>query len=100
MFITKGAKLSLTYIYLDKLETDRIKPYLEAGIGIIYTDYRVQGQDYRINFNPQAGVGIEFKREGKKNRFISLRGHHISNGGIGKSNRGQNTILFSFGQYF
>jgi len=91
---------ALALIYLDRFETDRIKPYLEAGIGVIYTDYRVNGQDYRFNFNPQAGVGIEFKRKGNQNRFISLRMHHISNGGIGSSNRGQNSVVFALGQYF
>ncbi len=91
---------ALALIYLDRFETDRIKPYLEAGIGVIYTDYRVKGQDYRFNFNPQAGVGIEFKRKGNQNRFISLRMHHISNGGIGSSNRGQNSVVFALGQYF
>ncbi|MBU2454355.1 MAG: acyloxyacyl hydrolase, partial [Proteobacteria bacterium] len=90
----------LALIYLDRFETNRIKPYLEAGIGVIYTDYRVKGQGYRINFNPQAGIGIEFKGEKNQNRFISFRMHHISNAGIGSSNRGQNTIVFAIGQYF
>lgn len=97
-FIANTGVLAL--IYLDKFETDRIKPYLEAGIGVVYTDYRVKGQDYRFNFNPQAGMGIEFKRKGSQNRFISLRMHHVSNSGIGSSNRGLNTIVFAFGQYF
>ena len=51
-FIANAGILAL--LYLDRFETDRIKPYLEAGIGVIYTDYRVTGQDYRFNFNPQA----------------------------------------------
>jgi len=90
----------LALLYLDRFESDRIKPYLEAGIGVIYTDYCVRDQDYRFNFNPQAGIGLEFKRKGKANRFAALRMHHISNGGIGSSNRGQNSIVFMFGQFF
>ena len=97
-FIANAGILAL--LYLDRFDTDRIKPYLEAGIGAIYTDYRVTGQDYRFNFNPQAGIGIEFKRKGSQNRFVSLRMHHISNGGFGSLNRGQNSIVFAFGQYF
>lgn len=97
-FIANTGVLAL--IYLDRFETNRIKPYLEAGICVVYDDYRVKGQDYRFNFNPQAGMGIEFKRNGKANKLISLRMHHISNGGIGSSNRGQNSIVFVFGQYF
>ncbi len=90
----------LALLYLDRFESNRIKPYLEAGIGVIYTDYCVRGQDYRFNFNPQAGIGVEFKRKGKASRFAALRMHHISNGGIGSSNRGQNSIVFMFGQFF
>ena len=97
-FIANTGVLAL--IYLDRFETDRIKPYLEAGIGVIYTDYHVKGQDYQFNFNPQAGIGIEFKRKGNQNRFMSLRMHHVSNGGIGSSNRGLNSVVFAFGQYF
>ncbi|MCF6248081.1 MAG: acyloxyacyl hydrolase [Desulfobacula sp.] len=90
----------LALLYLNRFELDRIKPYIEAGIGVIYTDYSVRGQDYRFNFNPQAGIGIEFKRKADTNRFATLRMHHISNGGIGSSNRGQNSIAFMFGQFF
>jgi len=97
-FIANAGVLAL--LYLGKLETDFIKPYLEAGIGVIFTDYRVQGQDFRLNFNPQVGIGIEFNRKGKQNRFVSIRMHHISNGGLGSMNRGQNSIVFAFGQYF
>jgi lipid A 3-O-deacylase len=90
----------LALLYLDKLESNLFKPYVEAGIGAVYTDYRVTGQDYCFNFNPQIGIGIEFKRDKSPNRFIFLRMHHISNGGISSSNRGQNSIVFAFGQYF
>ena len=86
--------------YLETLETNRIRPYLEAGIGAVFTDYRVSGQDYRFNFNPQAGIGIEFKRENESNRFMALRAHHISNGGIGSSNRGLNSVVLMFGRFF
>lgn len=78
----------------------RVRPYVEAGIGGIYTDYRVPGQDYRINFNPQAGVGIEMDTAGGNTVFAAVRLHHLSNGGIGSSNRGQNSVVCLFGTYF
>ena len=90
----------LALLYLDWFNSERFRPYVEAGVGVIYTDYRVSGQDYRFNFNPQAGIGVEFARQGKPSRFCSLRAHHISNGGIGSSNRGQNSIVLTLGQYF
>ncbi len=97
--LNAGAAVLALY-YLNRLETDSIKPYVEAGVGIIYTDYRVSGQDYRFNFNPQAGLGMDIKRENAEPWFLGIRLHHISNGGIGSVNRGQNSVVFLAGQYF
>jgi len=90
----------LALYYLSSLGTDSLKPYVEAGVGIIYTDYRVSGQDYRFNFNPQAGLGMEIKRENANPWFLGVKLHHLSNGGIGSVNRGQNSVVFLVGQYF
>ncbi len=90
----------LAMFYIDSLATKKIRPYIEGGIGVIYTDYRVNNQAYRFNFNPQAGIGVEFKRRNHKNWFIALRAHHLSNGGLNASNRGQNSIVVMLGQYF
>ena len=90
----------LALLYLKRLETDAFIPYIEAGIGAIYTDFQVAGQDYRFNFNPQAGVGLEFKRKQSASRFLAIRAHHVSNGGIGSSNRGLNSVLLMAGQFF
>lgn len=90
----------LALYYLDSFSTKKYRLYIEGGIGVIYTDYRVENQAYQLNFNPQAGIGIEFNRENNENWFIALRVHHLSNGGINDSNRGQNSVVFMFGQYF
>lgn len=90
----------LALYYVDILATKKFKPYIEGGIGVIFTDYRVEDQAYRINFNPQAGIGVEISRKKKGNCFIAVRAHHLSNSGINSSNRGQNSIVFMFGQYF
>lgn len=90
----------LAMFYIDSLSTKKIRPYIEGGIGVIYTDYRVNNQAYRFNFNPQAGIGVEFNRKNHKNWFISLRAHHLSNGGLNGSNRGQNSVVCMLGQYF
>jgi len=86
--------------YLDFLNGDIIKPYVEGGIGIIYTDFQVRGQGLKINFNPQMGIGAEFNSSSKGAYFLSLRLHHISNGGIDDDNRGVNSALMIFGRYF
>ena len=86
--------------YLAGLENNLIRPYVEAGIGCIYTDYRVPDQDYRFNFNPQAGMGFDIKTRDSLPWFTAVRIHHLSNGGIGSSNRGQNSVIGLLGFYF
>ncbi len=97
-FISAAGIMAL--LYLKNLKTQWMKPYVEAGIGVIYTDYVVTRQAYRFNFNPVAGVGIEYKRNNNQNFFSSLRMHHLSNGGLNSKNRGQNSVVLIFGQYF
>ncbi|MEW6379709.1 MAG: acyloxyacyl hydrolase [bacterium] len=86
--------------YLDKFATQRLRPYGEAGIGIIYTDFRVKGQGLRINFNPQAGFGTEFLTGSGSPFFTTLRLHHISNGDLYKDNRGVNAVVLVLGYFF
>jgi hypothetical protein len=71
-----------------------IVPYVEAGVGVIYTDFQREGQGCRVNFNPVAGFGVR-----KGSYFISLRAHHVSNGGLNDDNRGINSVVLGFGWY-
>ena len=71
-----------------------IVPYVEAGVGLIYTDFQREDQGSRINFNPVAGFGIR-----KGSHFIVLRAHHVSNGGLDDDNRGINSVVLGFGMY-
>ena len=50
--------------YLDLISRHRWHPYVEGGIGVIYTDFRVDGQGSRFNFNPQIGIGTEMQCRG------------------------------------
>ena len=77
-----------------------LRPYLEAGIGVIYTDHRVEGQAYRFLFNPQLGIGTELKAADGSSYFVAMRLHHISNGSINSDNQGVNTLLLQLGKYF
>jgi len=86
--------------YLNFFTDDEVRPYVEGGIGIIYTDFQVKGQGLKINFNPQIGIGAEFKTESTNIYFLSFRLHHISNGGIDKDNVGVNSVLLMFGRFF
>ncbi len=86
--------------YLDMFESQTFRPYLEGGVGIIYTDFQIKGQGLRINFNPQLGLGTEIKMNSDSTFFLTLRLHHISNGGIDDENRGINSFMCMLGYYF
>jgi lipid A 3-O-deacylase len=86
--------------YLNSSYVYSIRPYVEGGIGVIYTDFQVKGQGLKFNFNPQMGIGTEFKTASREIYFLSLRLHHISNGGLIKENRGINSVLVMLGRYF
>jgi hypothetical protein len=86
--------------YLNFLDYDKITPYVEGGIGIIYTGFQVKGQGMKMNFNPQMGLGAEFKTESRNIYFLSFRLHHLSNGGINRDNRGVNSALLMIGRFF
>ena len=86
--------------YLERFRSGSWTPYVEAGIGLTNTDFRVEGQGLRLNFNPQAGAGVEYALPGGGALTTALRLHHISNGNIYKNNRGVNSALLMIGYLF
>jgi lipid A 3-O-deacylase len=95
------ASLGMAALYhLDFLRTGGIRPYAEAGIGIIYTDFRVPGQGLRLNFNPQLGIGMELQSGSGQDYFAALRLHHLSNAGLDDQNRGMNSLVLQVGRFF
>lgn len=86
--------------YLRFLETSVFRPYIEGGIGVIYTDFEVEGQGLRFNFNPQIGIGTDIKLNPKAEFFLAARLHHLSNAGLDGENRGINSVLLMIGYYF
>jgi len=86
--------------YLEFISSDRLVPYLEGGIGVVYTDFQVEGQGSRFNFNPQIGIGVEFERDSGPPVFGVVRLSHISNAGLADENRGVNSVILMIGRYF
>lgn len=91
--------------YLDFLSSGNLAPYLEGGLGLVYTDFQVkdpdppyESQGSRFNFNPVIGIGLEFKRESGASYFATLRLSHISNAGLDSENRGVNSVVFLVGR--
>jgi len=97
------AQISLNMLALyfsDALKTSTMRPYVEAGIGLNYSDYQVDGQGMRINFNPLLGIGSEISFNDGPPWFIACRLHHLSNGGFHSDNRGMNSAVLQVGRFF
>ncbi len=86
--------------YLKRLAFKTFRPYVEGGIGLIYTDFQVDGQGLRVNFNPQVGIGTEFTVGSDTTCLAGLRLHHISNGGLNHDNTGINSVTLTLGRFF
>lgn len=86
--------------YIDRFRGPNFRPFIEGGIGGIYTDWQVDGQGSRVNFNPQIGIGTEFPFGTGPSFLAEVRLHHFSNGGLDDNNRGVNSVVFMLGRYF
>lgn len=86
--------------YLRKLENKTFRPYIEAGAGIVYSDFQVDGQGLRLNFNPQAGIGTEWLSATGVRWYSALRAYHVSNSELHRDNRGINAVIWMLGMYF
>ena len=86
--------------YLDFISNHRLNPYIEGGIGVIYTDFKVEGQGSRFNFYPQAGIGTEIQVDSGPPFFGAVRISHVSNAGLHDDNRGMNSVILMIGRFF
>ena len=86
--------------YLEFISSPRLNPYIEGGIGVIYTDFQVDGQGSRFNFNSPIGIGTEFKADSGPPYFGAVRLMHISNAGLHEDNRGMNSVIIMIGRFF
>jgi len=86
--------------YLEFISSHKLNPYIEGGIGVIYTDFQVDGQGSRFNFNSQIGIGTEFKVNSGAPFFSAIRLSHISNAGQHSDNRGINSVVVMIGRFF
>jgi len=86
--------------YLEFISNPRLLPFIEGGIGAIYTDFKVEDQGSRFNFNPRIGIGTEFNIDFGQTLFSTIRLSHISNGGLLSKNRGINSVEWMIGYIF
>ena len=83
-----GNTLWLRYNFLP--ENCRIKPFAQAGMGLVFTDVdrRLVGQDF--NFNLELGVGFRYFISRNWSANFEYRYQHISNANISDKNVGVN----------
>ena len=78
----------------------RLRPFLEGGEGLLYTDLRKQRYGTRVQFSSQIGAGVEYEiRPGLAFSFAA-RLRHMSNAGLASSNPGVNTLFGLIGLTF
>lgn len=96
-FIASANMLAMKYPFgLDR----ELRPYIEGGIGVIYTEYRVHRQGLHFNFNPVLGTGIEVPQPDGRNYFTAVRLYHLSNAELYHENRGVNWVALQIGRFF
>ena len=78
----------------------RLRPFIEGGEGIAYTDLRKQGLGSRIQFTSQIGAGLDWALGPDRGLLLAARFRHLSNAGIARGNPGINTIYGVIGFSF
>ena len=77
-----------------------LRPFLEGGEGIVYTDLRKQDLGTRIQFTSQIGAGLQYEVRPGMDVGFQVRLRHMSNAGMGGSNPGINTFYGLLGLTF
>jgi hypothetical protein len=78
----------------------RLRPFIEGGEGIMYTDLRKQRFGTPINFSSQFGAGLEYEIRPGLDFTFAARIRHMSNAGLASSNPGVNTYFGLVGLTF
>ncbi len=92
--------VSLLLRYSDNI-TERIAPFIEGGVGMVYTTQHTHEQGTQYNFLSQIGAGLQCFLNEKFALTGSYRFRHMSNAGITDDNSGINHHFFLVGvSYF
>ena len=77
-----------------------VRPFIEGGEGIMYTDLRKQRFGTRVNFSSQGGAGLEYQFRPDLTFTFAARIRHMSNAGLASTNPGINTLFGLVGLTF
>lgn len=78
----------------------RIKPYLFAGVGVLYANINRRETRSDWNFNPQVGAGFYYLLNDSASLILEYRHVHLSNSGLHEDNAGLNNHTFLAGVSF
>jgi hypothetical protein len=78
----------------------RLRPFLEGGEGIVYTDLRGQELGTRVQFTSQIGAGLDYELQRGLALTLAVRYRHMSNAGLASTNPGVDTVYGMVGLAF
>lgn len=86
------------------LASDRLRPYIEAGAGFVWTDLgdRIPEKGSQFNFNLQVGMGLSYFIAPTTSLNFGYRFQHISNAGTADPNHGidAGVVLIGVSKFF
>ncbi len=86
------------------LASDKLRPYVEIGAGVVWTDLadRIPEKGSQFNFNLQAGAGLSYFVVPTTSINVAYRFQHISNAGTAQPNQGidAGVVLIGISQFF
>jgi len=89
-----GCNLLLKYAYP---LTSRFLPYVESGLGLLYTTQHFEEQSTQLNSILQGGLGFHYFLRKNLSLNVGYRFRHFSNAGIRKPNTGIDTYTILIG---
>ncbi len=80
--------------------SERVRPYIKAGVGVVYMSLHTREQGTQYNFLPQVGVGVSYFLNKKTALNFEYRYRHLSNASFKKPNAGIDAEIFLAGLEF
>ena len=92
--VAGGVGLLLRY---DFREAERVRPYVQAGLGLLGLDFDLADQDDGFAFTVQGGAGLVYRWSDRISFDWGVRFHHISNAYTAAPNGGIDTLQLLVG---
>jgi hypothetical protein len=98
---TDSFEIGLNALFIRLVYGDAVlRPFVEGGEGVVYTDLRKQDLGTRVQFTSTIGAGLEYEIRPDLAVGFQVRLRHMSNAGMASSNPGINTVYGLVGLTF